>query len=88
VPGLQRRLLDALAETPKIVLDLSGLKYISSSGVAVFLMVAKRARNRRGGLRLAGVHGAVKETFSILRLDSKGPVLNIFPTVDEALKDF
>jgi len=87
VPSLQQRLARALAENPKIVLDLSDLKFISSAGVAAFILAAKNARARGGGLRLAGIHGEVQATFSVLRLDSNEPIWRLFPTVEEAVKD-
>lgn len=87
VPDLQQRLLAAIAQNSYIVLDLTGLTYISSSGVALFIRIGNRCRALGGYLRLAGAHSNVKQTLAVLRLDSHELIFQIVPTVEEALKD-
>ena len=53
------------AEGSKILVDLSSLRYISSAGLRVFLMAAKRARKRNARIVLAGMSENVKEVFDI-----------------------
>lgn len=49
----------------KIVLDLYGLEYISSSGLRVMLAALKKVRSRGGDIRLAALMPFVREVFEI-----------------------
>ena len=86
VQELQRRLLGALSQSSTIVLDLSELKYVSSAGVALFIKIGGRARDRGGVLRLVQPQKSVLETLAILRLDDNNLAFEIFPSVQDALK--
>ncbi len=59
--------LDALIETGKvkIVLNLDGLEYISSSGLRVFLAQLKKVRKQQGDMRLCCMKPNIKEVFDI-----------------------
>lgn len=59
--------LQTLFEAPqaKVLLDFSELNYISSAGLRVVLMAAKRAKQSVGRLVLAGLQIHVKEVFEI-----------------------
>ncbi|ANN67279.1 STAS domain-containing protein [Bordetella bronchialis] len=49
----------------KVVMDLSGLDYISSAGLRVMLLVAKRLKQRTGALALCNIQPHVREVFDI-----------------------
>jgi anti-anti-sigma factor len=49
----------------RVVLDLSGLDYISSAGLRIVLMLAKRAKQTQGRLLLCGLAASVREVFEI-----------------------
>lgn len=49
----------------KIVLDLARLNYISSAGLRVVLMLAKRLKQGGGALSLCNIQPAVREVFDI-----------------------
>jgi stage II sporulation protein AA (anti-sigma F factor antagonist) len=66
----------------KVVIDFSGLDYISSAGLRVVLTTAKRAKSAGGGLALCGVHGNVKEVFDVSGFAS---VLGMHSSVEEAI---
>lgn len=57
----------ALYGTPetKVVVDMSGLDYISSAGLRVVLMGAKRAKAGKGRLVLSGIQPQVREVFEM-----------------------
>ena len=63
--------LDPLIEkqAPAIVVDLSGVSYVDSSGLAIFIDALQRIQNYGGKLALAGLHGNVALVFQIARLD-------------------
>ena len=48
-----------------IILNCQGLKYISSSGLRVFLMAQKKAAAVNGKLHLCGLQPSIKEIFVI-----------------------
>ena len=82
--AFQEQLLAIPDQHPKrIVLDLSAVPYMDSSGVASLVKLLARLRRDKVPLRLAGLRPRVRSVFEITRLDT---VFEIFPTRDEALK--
>ena len=66
---------------PNLVLDLSNVKYVDSSGLSAIL-TAHRLWKSLGSFVLTGIkHDAVRKLIEISRLDS---VLNIIPTLEES----
>jgi anti-anti-sigma factor len=55
--------------TPHLVIDLSKLEYISSAGLRVLLVVAKKVQQAQGKLVLFGLVPNVREVFSISGFD-------------------
>ena len=49
----------------KIVLNLEGLEYISSSGLRVFLAQLKKVRKQQGDMKLCCMKPNIKEVFDI-----------------------
>ena len=49
----------------RLVIDLSALEYISSAGLRVLLMAAKRIKSENGGMALCGLKEAIREVFEI-----------------------
>lgn len=72
-------LLDRRA--PRIILDLTGVSYVDSSGVGTMVELKRRAD--RGGFKvtLFGLQDRVRSIFEITRLDK---FLNIASSLDEA----
>jgi len=70
------------AGSANVVLDLSGLQYVSSAGLSSILGAAKRVQGRNGRLAVAGLTGLVKEIFSISGFET---VLPTFPDVETAI---
>jgi anti-sigma B factor antagonist len=69
------------AKQLKVVVDLSKLTLIDSSGVGVLISLFKRLRALEGQVLFAGLTGQPKEIFRLLRLDRS---LDLFPSVSEA----
>ena len=81
--GLQPHLDQASAASKGIVLDLSGLEYVSSAGLRCFMLAAKQAgRSRRQASCVAALRPVVAEIFQISRFNL---VFQVFPSVREAL---
>lgn len=53
------------AGSPRVVVDASGLEYLSSAGLRVFLVVAKRVKANGGALALHSLTAHVREVFEI-----------------------
>ncbi|HEX2215492.1 MAG TPA: STAS domain-containing protein [Xanthobacteraceae bacterium] len=64
--------------TPHLAIDLSNLEYISSAGLRVLLLVARRVQQAHGKLALFGLSPSVREVFSISGFDT------IFTVRDDA----
>lgn len=67
----------------KIVVDFTGLDYISSAGLRVLLGTAKRLRGAGGALRLFGLNETVGEVFQISGFST---ILAVFATEVAALE--
>jgi anti-anti-sigma factor len=84
---LQERLAPCLAEAAaarcSVVLDLSGVDYISSMGLRVLMMAAKTVRASGGCAAVAGLQPVVREIFEIARFQH---VLPAYASVAEALQ--
>lgn len=65
-----------------LVLDFAGVDYISSVGLRVLMVAAKKARARGAHIAVTTLHPVVAEIFAISRFDS---VLAVFPSVRAAL---
>jgi anti-sigma B factor antagonist len=72
-------------ERQQVVLDLSHVDFMSSSGVRVLLETLKRVRGKGGDLHLAAAGSSVKRTLEISGLVR---VLKTYPSVSEAVSDF
>ena len=65
-----------------LVLDFSGVEYISSVGLRVLMIAAKQMRAAKARLSVAALQGVVAEIFTISRFDK---VLVVCATLEEAL---
>lgn len=66
----------------KIILDCSGLNYISSSGLRIFLIVLKKMIAVQGQFSLCNLQPAIKEIFDISGFSS---IFSVFPDKEAAL---
>jgi anti-sigma B factor antagonist len=69
----------------KVVIDLSSVTFIDSSGLGVLLTALKAARASGGDVRLTGLTPPVKTIFELTRLFQ---VFSSFPTVEQAIQSF
>ena len=65
----------------RLVLDLSGLAYISSVGLRIFIAVAKNIQKVNGKLALAGLNDHIYEVFKIAHFTS---IFSIYSSREEA----
>jgi anti-anti-sigma factor len=82
VATLEARLGPLLAvPQPRIVIDFSGVDYISSAGLRILLVAARRVQGG-GGLALCGMGDAVRQVF---HLAGFVPLFTIKDTRDAAI---
>jgi anti-anti-sigma factor len=63
-------LLDRCAEGhPPVLLDFSGVEYISSAGLRVLMMASRRAKAQKGAFAIASLQPMVQEVFAISRFN-------------------
>lgn len=65
-----------------LVIDFSGVDYISSVGLRALMMVARQIKARQGRLGIAALQPLVREVFGIARFDL---VIPCFDNVDGAI---
>jgi anti-sigma B factor antagonist len=73
-------LLDSGAD--RILVDLGGLDFLSSSGLRIFIECAKRIKNIKGRLVFCSPSPSVLKVFKITQLDS---VLDIYDGPEKAM---
>ena len=71
------------AQRAPVIVDLSGVSYIDSSGLAVFIEAMQRVSGYGGRFALCGLRESVRHIFAIARLDQ---VFAIFPDQAAALE--
>ncbi len=83
---LEAALLPLVAQASErrgaLVLDFSGVDYISSVGLRVLMIAAKQMRAAQARLSVAALQSVVAEIFTISRFDK---VLTVNATLDDAL---
>src|SRR5208283_4740975 len=65
-----------------LVLDFSGVEYISSVGLRVLMAAAKQAQAHESKIAVAGLQSIVAEIFAISRFNR---ILDVYPSVPAAL---
>jgi anti-sigma B factor antagonist len=84
-PNVMARLDPLIDKKPNsLVIDLSHVSYVDSSGLAIFIDALQRVKKNGGTLALAGLQENVKVVFEIAKLDQ---VFEIYSNLDEALTD-
>ena len=79
--------LSVLFDNPntKLILNLSGINYVDSSGFGVFLSLMKKANNNYGDFKICNVNTDVKELFQLLQLHN---VFEIYKNQEDCLASF
>ena len=82
-PGIAASLAALVDDRPpQLIVDLSRVSYIDSSGLAVLIEAMQNVAAYGGKFSLVGLQDVVRPIFEIARLDQ---VFRIFPDVDAAL---
>jgi len=82
-PELREKLTELTAkQAPKILVNLAGVDYMDSSGIATFVEAFQKSKRYQGRLILAALTPTVRGVFEIAKLDS---IFEIATTVAEAV---
>ena len=79
---LSKQVADGLQH---LVLDLSGVDFMSSAGLRAILSILKESRQQGGDLRVAAAQPGVDR---ILKMSGFTTILKAFPSVNEAVASF
>jgi anti-sigma B factor antagonist len=82
---LKRDIGPVLDANKKVVLDLSRLRFVDSSGLGAMLSCLRQLTGRGGDLRLAGMSKPVRALFELVRMHR---IFDIYPTTQDAIKAF
>lgn len=86
VPNWQKRLAQAAtSHTPHLIVDLSNVTFIDSSGLVMFMQNLRRCRENGGDLYLCNPQRPVRR---ILELTQLNKAIEIFPNQTEAYAAF
>lgn len=72
-------------KTTKIVINLAGVSYIDSSGLATLVEMLKKTRSYGGKIRLSNLAAKVRSLFEITKLEK---LFDIYETEEEASTNF
>jgi len=85
-PQLRERFDELLAQGEhNFVIDLGGVDFIDSSGLAAFVRLFKRVRVGEGDVKLCCIRPEILKIFELTRLNR---VFDIFDTRAEAVKSY
>lgn len=71
-----------LGGNKKLIIELSGLNYISSAGLRVFLVAHKEAKKVNGEILFAGLNNTVKEVYEISGFNH---LFRLYPDVETCI---
>lgn len=82
-PEFKQKVIDIIManHSQRVVIDLSSLKFIDSSGLGSFLAVLRTINSRGGELKLASMSRAVRTMFELVSMHK---IFDIHPSLDEA----
>lgn len=85
-PKIAEQLEEAIkVNSARVIMNLSGVTFVDSTGLAVLVQNMKRCRQQQGDLLLCGLQRPVFMIFELTRLDK---AFNIFVDEEHALEAF
>ena len=82
-PELQQSILNVIAATSKIILDMTKVAFVSSAGLRVLLMVYRQLKGKDGKIVLVGVSDEIKD---VMFMTGFITFFEIDKSLDEALR--
>ena len=85
VDDFRHDIFPVLEDNPQVVLDMTCLQFVDSSGIGAFLSCLRRVNAAGGDLKLFGISKQVYSVFQITRMHR---IFDIFDTRDQAVQSF
>ena len=82
---LKRDIAPVLEANTKLVVDVSRLRFVDSSGLGAFLSCLRHVNAKGGDLKLCGMSKPVRTVFELVRLHR---IFDILGTQEEAVRAF
>ncbi len=83
--ALRQHVKELLAESPKVVLNLTHVTYVDSSGVGALMSLYTSARNAYGSIKLSNLTTRVRDLLQITKLAT---IFETFDTPEDAAASF
>lgn len=85
-PELRKKFMSIIeANEKKILIDLTNVSYLDSSGLATFIEILQRLKKINGRLRFCNINERVRNILEVTKLVN---LFEIFESREEALKGF
>lgn len=68
-----------------LILEISGVEYLSSSGIRVFIAIMRKVKDKNGKIVLAQVPETIKKILKTVDLED---LFEVYDSVDKALESF
>jgi anti-sigma B factor antagonist len=81
----KRDMAELLETHTNMVIDLSRLRFVDSSGLGVFISCLRKLNAKGGDLKLCGMTKQVRAVFELVRMHR---VFDIFATKEDAVRAF
>ena len=73
------------AKARKVVLDLSRVDHMDSTGIGMVVLSSGRMKMAGGDLRVGGAKGLVGETLTMTKVDA---IVGMYPSAEDAVRSF
>ena len=80
-----RDITPVLVKTPKVVLDIGGLRTVDSSGLGAFAYCLRKTRDAGGGLRICCVSESIQAAFELVHIER---IIGVHETPEQAVAAF
>jgi anti-sigma B factor antagonist len=74
-----------MQDQTRVVLDMTGVKFVDSSGLGALISCLRQVNGRKGDFRLCSMSKTVRALFELMRMHR---VFNIHDSRDEAVRSF
>lgn len=81
----KKSMAETLESYDKVVIDLSRVEFVDSSGCGALLSCLRQLGDRGGDLKLCGVQKNVERLFELVRMNR---IIDVYPSKEDALKGF
>ncbi len=84
-PGFKEKMAAVIEENSHVVLDVSSLEFLDSSGLGVILSCLRKLTAKGGDMKLCGMTKPVRALFELVRMHR---IIEVYNTQEEAENAF